>query len=324
MYEKIYDDILLKISTISGDAKVIKEFDIDKIIFIKTISKDDEDVLRNLSIEITKNFKVEHINVLTSVTKSNIEILKNEDSPLVLQKIIASISNALTTTRYYITDFLKYCTKSLWDLLPHSIKDPVRSIYSNIFEDLVLRLSKFLDDSIGNKVIGIFGVRMKLTEFLKNLFFLVIIGLVIKYIFFDSYNKTETNVTENFLASAGLIYSYVDIFCEDLDKKDFFASGVSSKDIPDRPLPKNPYGTNEPKTILSRILDFVSSLYNSFKKESISVLGKFAALLIVVPIIVVVLLIVRKIVQNLPEGRFKQVLETSIHSINRRLYINLN
>jgi len=317
MKRGLYEDVLYELSVSTGEVEQLKEFDLSNIIYIRNITKDDEEMLKDIHMEIAGKIDVKHTLALAGYTKNAYESsVKNVGAVTMIQDVVRNTVNAVTVVRYFITDIIKYITNKLWDALPKTIKDSVKTLYSSIFDSTVSKLCKLLDP-LNNKIVIIAGVRIKLTELLKDMFFIVIAGMIIRYIYFQSSSSVESGLAEsaarNVIAPLGLISESLIMLAE---------GDVSDKDVPARPIPKNPYGKEEPKSIFERIVSFFASIYTSFKKEVVNIFGKLACLLIVIPLLVLLIFVSEHFIEKLSDGRVKTVLLDSITTIKRIMRIS--
>jgi hypothetical protein len=317
MKKSLFEDVLYELSISTGEVEQLREFDLSNIIYIRNITKDDEEILRDIHMEIAGKIDVKHTLALADYTRRAYESsVKNVGVVSMIQDVVKNTVNAVTVVRYFITDIIKYMTNKLWDALPKTIKDSVKTIYSTVFDSIVSKLYKLLDP-LNNKIVIIAGVRIKLTELLKDMFFIVIAGMIIRYIFFQSPSSVETGLAEstalNIIAPLGLVSEALIMLAE---------GNISDKDVPARPIPKNPYGKEEPKSIFERIVAFFASIYTSFKKEVVNVFGKLACLLIVIPLLVLLIFVSEHFIEKLPDGRVKTVLLDSVTSIKRIMRIS--
>ncbi len=320
----MYKDVLLEISALKGDAKLVEDF--SDYFSIRKITDEDRQKLSDLSVKFSKSSDKHQLALLNAVERTYQELAKEKNFLETSKKIVQDLFNSVTKIRYFITDAIRFVLFKTWDYLPKAIKDPVNSLYTTYFEQHVLKLTNFFNQY----VIVLFGIRMKLTEFIKNMFMVIAAGLIIHYVFFKATGKVETPLDESTQKSI-FAYAYTNSFLflegwlsmeKKVTKESITATAV--RDIPERPKPKMPYGAEEPKTVYERIVEFFAEIGNEIRKTITTNIGKLIGLMIAVPLLIITLIGMKKLIDMLDEGTIKNFLSDTVNSICSLLRIQIS
>lgn len=319
----MFKDLVLEMSAIKGDLKLAEDF--SDYFSIRKITDDDRQRLSDLAVRFSKSSDVHQLALINSIEKTYKELVQERSFVETSKKIVQDLFNSVTKLRYFITDAIKYVLFKIWDVLPKSIKDPVTSLYTTYFEQHVLKLVNFFN----NYIIVVFGIRIKLSEFIKNMFMMVSAGLIIHYLFFKSEGKVGVPIDESVSKSTfAYAYSNTFIFIEawsriNLIIKENDITATSIRDIPERPKPNKPYGSEDPKTVYERIVEFFAEIGNEIRKTIASSIGKLVGLLIVIPLLVITIIGLTKLVNKMEPSNTKNFLSSSLTSICRILKISI-